>query len=132
MNRWCTLAVARCKVAATSSGHSKRWHNLRRADPLRWGSAVAETRSPCSYPWTHQHQYASELVASLPFLVPSAFHVLRSTALLMNLTDPSQNAVLAPPGCREDAATTLATPDQGRPPTSLYQHDLRFGGRVWL
>src|SRR5262249_10238178 len=80
-------------------------------------------------------QYESELTTSLPFLVPSAAHAWKLTELLMNLTDPSQNAVLAPPGCREDAATTLAAPDQGCPRTpvlSVYQHDLRLGVWVWL
>ena len=69
-------------------------------------------------------------MTSPPFLVPREFHVVLLTVDMMNLTDPSQNAALTPPGCLEDAVTKLAAPVQGRPllsPWSLYQQDLRLG-----
>jgi hypothetical protein len=73
-----------------------------------------------------------ELTISPQFLVPRPTHAALLIEDLMNLTEPSAKAVFTPPGCREEVATTLAAPDQGRPPTSLYQHDLRLGVCVWL
>ena len=61
------------------------------------------------------NQYASALMTSPPLIVPSPAQVMGLTELLMNRTDPSQNATFAPPGCREDAAITFVIADQGRP-----------------
>jgi hypothetical protein len=65
------------------------------------------------------NQYASALRTSPPFLVPSACQDGGEIELLMNFTDPSQKAVLEPPGWREAEEITLAMPAYGRPLTSL-------------
>jgi hypothetical protein len=45
------------------------------------------------------NQYWSDEMASPLALVPSAQYVAKVIELLMNLTLPSQNRKLAPPGC---------------------------------
>jgi hypothetical protein len=45
-----------------------------------------------------QLQYESELVTSPPFLDPSAHMIAKPVDDLMNRTDPSPKAALAPPG----------------------------------
>ena len=53
-------------------------------------------------------QYASELITSPPLRVPSDIQVNWLTLLLMNLTLPSQNRTLAPPGWALAAPTVQA------------------------
>ena len=101
---------------AANTWSFQKYRETRRANLRRRLSFVAGISRPAGFKPLKPNERTDRSVGiGADHLVPiprsSAFQVVMLTVLLMNLTDPSQNAVLEPPGCREAEETTLAMPE---------------------